>query len=53
MTADYILAGITDIANALCKPAPNSPLEPLTDSQVLALEQLMIMLHGKTKGTRN
>jgi len=53
MMADYILAGITDIANALCKPAPNSPLESLTNSQVLALEQLMIVLHGKTKGTWN
>jgi len=42
-----------DIANALQKPPPNSPLEPLTKSQVMALEQLMIVLHGKIKGTCN
>jgi len=49
-TADYILAGITDIANALRKPSPNSPLEALNDSQMTALEQLMVVLHGKKKG---
>jgi len=52
-TADYILASIMDIANALQKPPPNSPLEPLTESQVMALEQLMVVLHGKKKGNCN
>jgi len=51
-TANYILSGITDITNALQKPPPNSPLEPLTKSQVMALEQLMVVLHGE-KGNCN
>jgi len=50
---NYILAGITDFTNALQKPPPNSPLEPLTKSQVMALEQLMVVLHGKKKGNHN
>jgi len=51
-TTDYILAGISNIANALCKPVPNSPIAPLTDSQVSTLEQLMVILHGPAKGSQ-
>jgi len=43
---DYVKAGIADILHALQNPLPNSPLAPLTDSQVLALKMLMLVLHG-------
>jgi len=45
-STDYIKAGIADIVHALQNPSPNSPLAPLTDSQVLALKTLMLVLHG-------
>jgi len=50
-TANYILAGISNIANALHKLAPNSPIAPLTDSQVSTSEQLMVILHWPNKGS--
>ena len=43
---DLILAGLHDIAHALCHPSPNSPLAPLTDSHVAALHQLTTLLTG-------
>ncbi len=45
-SADYIKADIANIAHALQFPSPNLPLAPLYDSQVKALQQLMIILHG-------
>ena len=45
---DYIRAGIADITHALLHPSPNSPLAPLSDSQVKALQLLMLILHGTT-----
>jgi len=51
-TADYILTRIFDIAHALHKPAPNSLIAALTDSQVSTLEQLMVILHHPTKGSQ-
>jgi len=50
-SADYIIAGIHDIAQALCKPSANSPLAPLADNHVAALRDLMDLLHGSTKVT--
>ena len=41
---DRIAAGITDIAQALKNPEPNSPLSPLDTSQVAALNDLMTLL---------
>jgi hypothetical protein len=35
---DLILAGITDILDALCHPSPGLPLVPLTDSHVTTLK---------------
>jgi len=51
-SADYIIAGIHDIAQALRKPSANSPLAPLADNHVAALRDLMDLLHGSTKDTQ-
>ncbi len=48
-SADYIIAGIHDIAQALRKPSANSPLAPLADNHVAALRDLMDLLHRSTK----
>jgi hypothetical protein len=41
---DHILAGIKDIKQALLNPSPGSPLAPLTDSHVAALQSLLEIL---------
>jgi hypothetical protein len=41
---DLILAGLHDITQALQHPSPGSPLAPLTDSHVAALQQLNLLL---------
>jgi hypothetical protein len=46
-STDLILAGIKDILAALHNPTPNSPLAPLTDSEVAALTTLTSVLTNK------
>jgi len=43
-STDLILAGIQDIVHALNNPSPGSPLAPLTDGHVAALQNLTELL---------
>jgi hypothetical protein len=45
-STDLILAGIQDIVRALHNPTQGSPIAPLTDSHVQALQQLTTLLTG-------
>ncbi len=46
---DLLLAGITDVTTTLQSPLANSPLAPHSNSQSVALQQLMSNLHGTFK----
>jgi hypothetical protein len=43
---DLILAGIKDILKALCNPTRGSPLDPLTDNHVTAMQVLSDLITG-------
>jgi hypothetical protein len=43
---DIIAAGIQDIATALNRPGPNSPLNPLTTQQAAALRDIVTIFNG-------
>ena len=44
---DLVLAAASDLAKALANPCPNSPLEPLTNSEVQQLEELQNILYNR------
>jgi hypothetical protein len=45
-STDRILAGISDITEALLNPSPASLISPLADSQVALLKDVMVVLQG-------